>query len=124
MKKVVVSCLIVLSAGCGGGKPTAEWVEQLQSKDAAHRLHAVKALGDRGKESAVVAPALAQALRDGDPFVRRDAARALGRIGPEARPATLALIAALRDRNPGVRQAAGKALKGIDPEAATRAGVK
>ncbi len=124
MKKLTVSFLIALSAGCGGGKSTAEWVEQLRSKDSAQRLHAVNALGERRKESAVVAPALVEALRDGDAFVRRDAARALGKIGPEARSATIALVAALKDKNSSVRQAAGKALKGIDPEAAAKAGVK
>ena len=123
MKKYVILCLVALSAGCGRGKSTADWIEQLQSKDAAQRLHAVKALADRGKE-AVVVPALALALRDQDAFVRRDAAHALGRIGPEARPATPALVAALKDKNLGVRQAAAKALKQIDPDAAARVKVK
>ena len=124
MKKVIVLCLIALSTGCGRAKSTADWVDQLKSKESAQRLHAVKALGERSREAAVVTPALALALRDEDAFVRRDAAHALGKIGPEARATTPSVVAALRDRNPGVRKAAANALKQIDPEAAMRARVK
>ena len=124
MKKYVVLCLIALASGCGKPKTTTDWIDQLKAKDSAQRLHAVKALGERGNEAAVVAPALALALGDEDAFVRRDAAHALGRIGADARATTPALVAALKDRNSGVRLAAGKALKGIDPEAAVRAKVK
>jgi hypothetical protein len=120
---LVVACLAVVVAGCGA-KSTGEWVEQLRSPDASLRLHAVKALGERGSEKAVVVPALGEALKDEDAFVRRDAARALGRLGPEARPAVPNLVAALRDKQLGVRKAAAEALKSIDPETAAQRGVR
>ena len=121
MKKIIVSFLVVLSAGCGRGKTTADLLEQMRSKESAQRLHAIEALGDRGKEAAV-APALAVALRDEDAFVRRDAAVALGRIGAEARQTTPALVATLKDKKADVRRAAAKALSRIDPDALPRAG--
>jgi len=117
----ILAALLFLLPGCGG-KSTAEWVEQLRAKDSAERLHAIKALGQRGKEADVIVPALAGALRDEDAFVRRDAAEALGRLGASAKAAVPGLQAATRDRNAGVRQEAAKALKRIDPEAAGGAG--
>jgi HEAT repeat protein len=122
VRKVFVSCLIALSAGCGRGQSTADLLEQLRAEEPARRLHAIRALGERGGEAAVVAPALALALRDEDAFVRRDAALALGRIGPEARPTAPALVAALKDRKAKVRLAAARALGRIDPDALARAG--
>jgi HEAT repeat protein len=123
---VLVILLAVLGMpllGCGG-KSTGEWVEQLRSKNSSERLHAVKALGARGKEAEVVAPALAEALKDEDAFVRRDAAQALGELGAGAKPAFPALLAAARDKNAEVRQKAVKALKRIDAQAAASAGVQ
>jgi HEAT repeat protein len=116
-------CLAALLAGCGG-KSADEWVGQLHSGDAAQRLHAVHALGDRGAEAPLVAPALAEALKDENAFVRRDAAAALGKIGPEAKPAVPALLAAHKDKERNVRKAAAEALKKIDPQAAAREGVR
>jgi len=69
-------------------------------------------------------PALAEALRDRDVFVRRDAALALGRLGPEAQQAVPYLVPVLRDRDRAVRKASAQALKKIDPQAATLAGVR
>jgi HEAT repeat protein len=112
--------LAVLLAGCARTS-TDDWIAQLKTKDAARRLHAVKALGERVAEAPRTVPALAQALKDEDAFVRRDAARALGRLGPEARPAVPDLIAAGRDRNGNVRRAATDALQKIDPAAVAKA---
>jgi len=50
----------------------------LRAKDSAERLHAIKALGQRGKEADVIVPALAGALRDEDAFVRRGRRRGVG----------------------------------------------
>jgi HEAT repeat protein len=122
MNKVIPLCLVVL-AGCGR-MSTEEWIAQLQTKDAARRLHAVKALGERTAETSRTVPALAMALKDEDAFVRRDAARALGRLGPEARAAVPELVAAGRDRNGNVRRAAVDALQRIDPTAAARLAVR
>jgi HEAT repeat protein len=114
VKKLLVVCGMVLFAGCGG-KSTDDWVQQLRSGDGSQRLHAIRALENRGTEAPVVVPALAEALRDENAFVRRDAAAALGKLGAEARPAVLALQAARKDRERSVRSAAGAALKKIDP---------
>ena len=116
MRTSLAFCAGLLLAGCGG-KPTADWLEQLRSKDAAQRLHAIKALEKKSSEAATVVPALTQVLGDDDPFVRRDAAKALGQFGPEARPAMSALRPLLRDRNAGVRKAAVAALEAIEPGA-------
>ena len=116
MRTSLAFCAGLLLAGCGG-KPTADWLEQLRSKDAAQRLHAIKALETKRSEAAAVVPALARVLGDEDAFVRRDAAKALGHFGPEARPALPALRPLLRDRNPSVRKAATAALGTIEPVA-------
>jgi HEAT repeat protein len=107
--------LLLLAAGCG--KSTADLTAQLKAGDAVARLHAVHDLEGRKRESDVVVPALAEVLKDEDPYVRRDAARALGEFGPAAKPAVPALQAALGDKEPGVRKAAGDALRKIDPGA-------
>jgi HEAT repeat protein len=115
MKRIWYLGIFVLLTGCGG-KSTSDWIAQLRSKDAAERLHAVKALGQRSGEAELVVPALAGTLRDEDAFLRRDAAVALGELGPAARPAVAALQGALRDKNGGVRKAAAAALQNIDPK--------
>jgi HEAT repeat protein len=122
MKKILLATLLIWFIGCG--RSTSDQLEQLRSQDSAQRLHAVKALGERGSEADVVVPALVGALRDPDAFIRRDAAAALGKIGPEARDALPALLVAWRDKNLHVRQEAGKALKRIDPDAAGKVGVR
>ena len=114
---LLLAGLAILSPGCGG-KSTGQWVAQLRSRDAAERLHAVKALGEKRGDADVVVPALAETLKDEDAFVRRDAAEALGKIGAGARSAVPALLTATQDRNLGVRKEAARALNRIDPEAA------
>jgi HEAT repeat protein len=103
MKKLLLISGAFLLVGCGG-KSTGEWVEQLRSRDSAQRLHAAKALGDRGTEAPVAVPALVDALRDEDAFVRREAAYSLGKIGPEARPAAPALMCAIASRTSARRR--------------------
>ena len=116
MRTFLAVCAGLLLIGCGG-KSTADWLDQLKSKDSARRLHAIKALEGKRSEAATVVPALVPLLGDADSFVRRDAAKALGRFGPEARPALPALRPLLRDRNPGVRKAATAAVGTIEPVA-------
>jgi HEAT repeat protein len=122
MKRTLPATLVLVLVGCG--QSTRDRLEELRSQDSAQRLHAVKALGERGAEADVVVPALAEALRDPDAFVRRDAAAALGKFGPEAKSALPALLVAWRDRNHHVRQEVGKAMKRIDPDAAGKVGVR
>jgi HEAT repeat protein len=116
VKKFLVLCSGLLLLGCDS-KPTAAWIEQMQSKDASQRLHAIKALEHKKSDSATIVPALTNALADEDPFVRRDAAKALGNFGREARSALPALRRMMRDHNAGVCKAADDAVKKIDPEA-------
>src|SRR5438067_1190359 len=97
-KPLLLLALALLLGGCGG-KSTADWVDQLHAKDSAQRLHAIKALARRPAEAEVVVPALAEALKDEDTFVRRDAARALGDLGPAAKSALSPLLLALRDKD-------------------------
>jgi HEAT repeat protein len=116
MRKLLIlgSCLLLI-LGCDN-KSTSAWVAQLQSKDSAERLHAIKALERKKSDAATIVPALTQALDDEDPFVRRDAAKALGRFGREARSALPTLTRLLRDQNAGVRKSAEEAVKKIDPD--------
>jgi HEAT repeat protein len=123
MKRLLLVTAGICLSGCGG-KSTDEWLREMRSSDAAIRLRAVKALGERGPEAEAIVPALAGALKDEEAFIRRDAAQSLGKIGPEARPAVAALLVALKDRKPAVRQEAARALQRIDPEAAAKAGVR
>src|SRR5262249_34994699 len=74
-RSIVKYCLLLsatlLAAGCGG-KSTSDWVEQMHSSDSAERLHAAKALGERWGDASAVVPALTEALRDKDSFVRQE----------------------------------------------------
>jgi HEAT repeat protein len=114
MNRLLPLGMAVLLAGCGT-RSTADWVAQLRDRDAARRLHAVKALGERPAEAGQAVPALAAALKDENAFVRRDAARALGRLGPDASAAVPDLVVAARDRDRNVRRAAAAALEQIAP---------
>jgi HEAT repeat protein len=115
--------LVVVLAGCAK-KPTTELVGQLNDRESAQRLRAIKELENRSQDASVVVPALIECLQDMDPFVRRDAAAALGHFGPDAKAASSALLLALRDKTPKVRTAAAEALKKVDPESAAQAGVR
>jgi HEAT repeat protein len=115
--------LALMLTGCGF-KSTDDWIAQLKDRDAARRLHAVRALGQRHAEARQSVPALALALKDENAFVRRDAAMALGSFGSEATSAVPDLVAAERDRNGSVRRAAADALQKIDPAVAAKMGVR
>ncbi|HKY61018.1 MAG TPA: M56 family metallopeptidase [Gemmatimonadota bacterium] len=78
----------------------AEWIEELESGDAAAREAAAWGLGSVGSERA--ADLLIERLEDPDPRVRGVAARALGRIGDPAASAPLARL--LDDPDPRVRE--------------------
>src|SRR5205085_11144308 len=106
MRKVLMMCLVLLLTGCGQEKTTADWIAQLRDKDAARRLEAVKELGKREAELEVVVPALAEAVKDANGYVRRDAAVALGKLGPGASSAISALRTAKKDKERSVRKAA------------------
>jgi HEAT repeat protein len=114
MRKILVAALVLLAAGCS--RSTDELVGKLKAKDTADRLHAIEALSHRPGEADRIVPALSEALKDTDPFIRRNAAQGLARLGPGARPASPALRLLLKDRNKQVRKAAEQALQSIDAD--------
>src|ERR1700741_2536070 len=80
------------------GVATADWVAALKSSDSLERrlaAHALAEIGRTAREAAV--PALTEALRDSESFVRVWAAAALARVEPENPDAIPALIAGTRD---------------------------
>ena len=117
-------------------------IELVQEADPGTRYLAARALGQIGDEAEAAVPALLDALRDDDMFLRagiagalikigypavpgltaalfddsnavkRAACKALGKIGSQR--AVPALTNALRDKNPGVRKFAKEALQRID----------
>ena len=58
-------------------------IDALRDKQAAVRVNAVRALGERGQEAKAAVPALLEALKDRDKYVRRCAAEALKTIDPD-----------------------------------------
>ena len=92
---ILLALLVMPLLGCGG-KSTTELIAQLQAKNSSERLRAVKELGERSREADIVTPALADALKDKDAFVRGGAAEALGELGAGAKPAIPALLVAAR----------------------------
>jgi hypothetical protein len=106
---------LVLSAGCGPS--AADLARQAKSTDARERLHAVNQLEHHTDQPATAVPALTEALRDENTYVRRDAAKVLGHFGADAKRAVPALVEMLHDKEPSVRKSAAETLKKIDPEA-------
>jgi len=112
----IAACLLSCF-GCGKGS-TPYWIEQLKAPESIARIQAIHTLQERKSEAETIVPALSEALKDENIYVRRDAARALGSFGEEAKSAIPALQDALRDREASVRTAAAKALARIDPKLA------
>jgi HEAT repeat protein len=82
----------------------------LKSEKPAERVASARILGEIGPAAKTAAPALAEALKDGERDVRMNAAQSLGYIGPGAKVAAPALITALQDKDSLVRRAAAFAL--------------
>jgi HEAT repeat protein len=112
--------VVLCVTGCSREKSTQELAALATAADEPARLHAVRALSAGPKEAPVVVPALTEALKDQNYYVRRDAARALRSYGADAKPAVPALLTAAKDREASVRRAAVNALKEIDPETAAK----
>ncbi len=100
--------------------PVSQQLGALRTGSAAQRSAAATELARlAGKNTAGVAPALTQALQDGDPSVRLAAVSALHVVtpdDPQARDAAIALIAALRDADPRVRAQAAGVLSTFKPD--------
>jgi HEAT repeat protein len=123
MRRLFVTGLVLLAAGCGS-LSTDDWLQRLKNPDVVKRRQAIRELGSRTAEAPKIVPALSQALRDESGYVRHDAAVSLGKFGAEAREAVPALVSALKDKEQNVRKAAGAALRKIDPPAAAKAGLR
>jgi HEAT repeat protein len=119
-RRFALSLVLLLAAGCGG-RSTENWLGQLKDPEVVKRRQAIRELGGRAADAEQVVPALAEALRDGNGYVRHDAATTLGKFGSAARPAVPTLVAALKDKERTVRTAAAAALKKIDPQAGAKA---
>ena len=92
--------------------------ELIRSADPGTRYLAAKALGQLGDEAEAALPALLEALRGDDIFLRAGITGALIRIGY---PAVPGLTEALFDPSKAVRRAACKALGKIGSERAAQA---
>ena len=92
--------------------------ELLRQADPGTRYLAAKALGQIGDEAESALPALLEALRADDIFLRAGVTGALIKIGPPAAPG---LTQALFDPNNAVKRAACKALGKIGSERAVPA---
>jgi HEAT repeat protein len=77
------------------------------------RRAAAKSLASLAPDSRAALPALVQALKDKDKFVRLQSAKALGSLGALAREAAAALTTASKDDEPLVARAAADALRSI-----------
>jgi HEAT repeat protein len=95
-------------------------------EDVERASRALRELGEVAARHSEVIPALLEALKDEDDFVRRSAAAALGRLGEiAAQRADVipALLGALRDEDPWVRASAAEALGRLGEAATQHPGV-
>jgi len=72
----IAACLLSCF-GCGKGS-TPYWIEQLKASESITRIQAIHTPQERKSDAETVIPALSEALKDENIYVRRDAARALG----------------------------------------------
>ena len=88
----------------------------IQDPDVKNRLAALDAIETIGRPAAPAAPALVNAFRDTDRFVRWAAARAMGKVGPVNPPVEVpALARLLNDQDVDVYRAAAVALERYGP---------
>jgi HEAT repeat protein len=120
MRLSILVGLVLLASGCSSPS-TDDWLAQLSDPDVVKRRQAIRELASRIAEPDRIVPALTEALRDENGYVRHDAAWAIGNFGAEAQQALPALVVALKDEARNVRIAATSALKKIDPVAAKMA---
>ena len=112
---VAALTFLMVLAGCGKTKSTAELLEDLKAPAERERTIAVRLLPQRKEDAARIVPALIATLKDKEGDIRRSAALGLGAFGEQAKDAIPALEEAQRDRDARVREAAGIALARIDP---------
>jgi HEAT repeat protein len=123
MRRLWIMSVLLMAVGCAAPS-TDDWLRQLNDPDAVKQRQAIRELGARPEEAERVVPALCEALRGENGYVRHDAATTLGKFGAEACAAVQPLLKALTDKEHRVRTAAGAALKKINPQAARKAGVR
>ena len=123
MRQFILVGLVLMASGCSSPS-TEHWLGQLSDPDVVRSREAIREFAKRTAEPERVVPALTEALRDENGYVRHDAAWAIGHFGAEAQEALPALNVALKDEARNVRIAAVSALKKIDPGAAGKVGVR
>jgi HEAT repeat protein len=118
--RLLAGIALLTVTGCGAtpptqasGRPVSEWLEALRSREYRQRLKAVQVLGNVGNHDPAALPALAQALKDGDPRIRDAAVLAIMKSGADAVGVAPAVEAAVADPDPGVSSHAAAALKRI-----------
>jgi len=121
IRRLAVVTLAFILVGCGA-KSTGDWLTQLKGSDVTQRRQAIRELGERAGDAQRVVPALSEALRDENQYVRRDAAVALAKFGDGARSAVPALKTALKDKDQNVRHSAAATLRKVSPEDAPKEG--
>src|SRR5437868_786490 len=90
---LIVGMVVIVGIGAtnsrtwGAQPDLSGLIRDLSSSKATTREQAAETLGNYGPAAADAVPALAAALKDGDPRVRHQALIALERIGPVAAPA-------------------------------------
>lgn len=113
--RVTFCVCLVICAGCGKTKSTAELLRDLKSTDEGKRHSAVRLLPQRKGDAAQIIPALIEALKDKEGEVRRSAALGLGSFGDKAKSAIPDLQKGTEDPDARVREAARTALAKIEP---------
>ena len=121
IRRLAVVTLAIILVGCGA-KSTDDWLVQLKGPGVTQRRQAIRELGERAGDAQRVVPALSEALRDENQYVRRDAAVALAKFGDGARSAVPALKTALKDKDQNVRHSAAATLRKVSPEDAPKEG--
>jgi HEAT repeat protein len=98
------------------GVAILDWVAALKSDDALERRLAAHALAEIGLAAREAVPALIDAVRDRESYVRVWAAAALARVEPENPNAIPVLVAGTRDEISFVRSLAAWHLGRLGPE--------
>src|SRR5437762_1315738 len=83
------------------GKPLSAWMAQLKNANLARRLEATEAIAELGPKAQKAVPALIEALKDSDEYVRLRVSSALTQVG---KPAAPALVEALKQKDTNVRR--------------------
>ena len=93
------------------GRPLSFYVGKLKSERETERVHAIRAIGQFGKDGAGAVAEVTATLTDSNPEMRGAAADALGEIGSASAPVVAGLVKTLTDPDARVRGLAAIALQ-------------